>query len=165
MKIIDFKNKKYPFFQTEGNASQFSIPYAKHFCQGVGYDIGCNKKEWSFPGSIPIDINFNDGFDAYKLPSEEFSMDYIYSSHCLEHLVDWVNALDYWITQLKIGGILFLYLPDYSQEYWRPWNNRKHIHIFTPQILEDYMIDRNFKNIFYSERDMNNSFMIVGQKN
>jgi hypothetical protein len=27
---------------------------------------------------------------------------------------------------LNENGTLFLYLPDYSQEYWRPWNNKKH---------------------------------------
>jgi len=26
------------------------------------------------------------------------------------------------------------------------------------------MLDKNYKNIFYSERDLNDSFMIVGEK-
>jgi SAM-dependent methyltransferase len=159
--IIEYKNKQYPKFQTEGNAAQFAIPYAKHFCKNVGYDIGCNRREWAFPGSIPIDLKFSDGFDAYKLPYD--NVDYFFSSHCLEHLTDWVGALDYWKTKLKRGGTLFLYLPHYTQEYWRPWNNRKHVHIFTPKILYDYMEDRGYINIFCSEKDLNDSFMIVGQ--
>ena len=40
----------YPLFQAQGNASQFAIPFAKHLCKGEGLDIGCMKKEWSFPG-------------------------------------------------------------------------------------------------------------------
>ena len=48
---IEYKGDKYPSFQTIGNASQFAIPFAKHFCKGFGYDIGCMKKEWSYPGS------------------------------------------------------------------------------------------------------------------
>ena len=162
MKTIEFNNKKYPHFQAEGNASQFAIPFAKHFCVGEGYDIGCNRAEWSFPGSHPIDLIFQDPWDAYNLPDKQ--VDYIYSSHCLEHLPDWVKALDYWKTKLKWdGGVLFLYLPHYNQEYWRPWNNRKHTHIFTPEIMTDYMKDRGYSDIFCSDRDLNDSFMIVGR--
>lgn len=160
--MIEYNGKKYPDFQAEGNASQFAIPFAKKFCKGVGYDIGCNRLEWSFPNSIPIDLNFNDGYDAYKL--YDGPVDYIYSSHCLEHLPDWITALDYWTSKIKVGGVLFLYLPHYNQEYWRPWNNRKHLHIFTSEIVKDYMISRGYINIFNSERDLNDSFMIVGEK-
>ena len=111
---------------------------------------------------MAVDLIFDDEWEAYNLPDKK--VDYIYSSHCLEHLPDWVKALDYWTEKLKPGGVLFLYLPDYNQEYWRPWNNRKHTHIFTPKIIKDYMIDRGYKDIFNSERDLNDSFMIVGQK-
>jgi predicted SAM-dependent methyltransferase len=162
MDLIEFKNKKYPKFQSIGNAAQFTIPFAKYFCIGVGYDIGCSKKEWSFPGSIPIDLCFNNEWNAYNLPQE--NVDYIFSSHCLEHLPNWVDAMDYWYNILKPGGILFLYLPDYKQEYWRPWNNRKHTHMFSSTIIKDYMEDKGYINIFYSEADLNYSFTIVGQK-
>lgn len=161
MNLIDFNNKKYPFFQSIGNASQFAIPYAKYFCKGEGYDIGCKKKEWSFPGSIPIDLSFNDKYDALNLPKK---VNYIYSSHCLEHTEDWIKIMDYWYKMLKNNGILFLYLPHYDQEYWRPWNNYKHKHIFSSDILKDYMEHKGYKNIFISERDLNHSFMVVGEK-
>jgi predicted SAM-dependent methyltransferase len=162
IKTIQYKNKTYPLFQSIGNASQFAIPYAKQVCNGEGYDIGCMKKEWSFPGSIPIDTSFNDGYHATNLPKK--NIDYIFSSHCLEHITNWVETMDYWYETLKNGGVLFLYLPDYSQVYWRPWNNRKHANIFTPQIIEDYMVDKGYKNIFKSSVDLNNSFMIFGEK-
>jgi hypothetical protein len=45
MKIIKFKEILYPQFQSQGFDSQFAILYAKHFCEGVGYDIGCNRPE------------------------------------------------------------------------------------------------------------------------
>ena len=44
IETIEFQRKWYPKFQTEGNASQFAIPFAKHVCKGYGYDIGCMKK-------------------------------------------------------------------------------------------------------------------------
>ena len=58
MQTLEYKGDLYPEFQAQGNASQFAIPFAKHFCKGVGYDIGCCKKEWAFPGATPIDLFF-----------------------------------------------------------------------------------------------------------
>ncbi len=162
IKIINYKGVKYPEFQTKGNASQFAIPFALHVCKGEGYDIGCMKQEWSFPGSIPIDLISNDNYHALNLPKK--GVGYIFSSHCLEHIDDWVDTMNYWYETLNSGGVLFLYLPDYSQKYWRPWNNKKHRNIFSPQIIKDYMEDRGYKNIFVSGVDLNSSFMIMGVK-
>jgi predicted SAM-dependent methyltransferase len=162
IETIEFKGKVYPKFQSVGHASQFAIPFAKHICKGTGVDIGCMKEEWSFPGSIPVDLSFDNGLHALNLPQNE--LDYIFSSHCLEHILDWVSVMDYWYENLKTGGVLFLYLPDYSQEYWKPWNNRKHFNIFTPEIVYDYMKDKGYKNIFKSGIDLNNAFMIFGEK-
>jgi SAM-dependent methyltransferase len=159
MKLIEFKGEYYPEFQTKGNASQFAIPFAAHFCNGNGYDIGFCKEEWKFPGAIGIDECLNDGYNANNLPNEQ--VDYIYSSHCLEHVDNWTITLEYWIKCIKPGGILFLYLPDFSQKYWRPWNNRKHKHCFRPDIIKQFLIDHNCQNIFISGVDLNNSFMAV----
>lgn len=160
--VINYRDVKYPSFQADGNAAQYAIPFAKNVCIGEGYDIGCMKKEWSFPGSIPIDLSFDDDYDAMNLP--KIGVDYIFSSHCLEHLENWVDVMDYWYSALNDNGTLFLYLPDYSQEYWRPWNNKKHKNIFTAEIIRDYMKQRGYINIFNSGADLLNSFMIMGQK-
>jgi SAM-dependent methyltransferase len=160
MEVIEFNGKVYPKFQSEGFASKFAFPYAKQVCKGVGYDIGCGKAEWALPKSIAIDPKLDTG-DAMNLPIE--NVDYIFSSHCLEHLDNWVDVLDYWTSVILPGGVLFLYLPDFSQEYWRPWNNRKHKNIFTPEIIEAYMKDK-YTNIFKSGVDLNNSFMIYGER-
>lgn len=162
IETIIYKNNEYPLFQTQGFAAQFIIPYAKHICTGFGVDVGCNRMDWCLPGAMPIDPVLND-FDALNIPFD--NLDYIFSSHCLEHLDDWVDVLDYWDTKLKVGGTIFLYLPDYSQEYWRPWNNRKHKNIFTPTILEDYFTNKAYSKIFKSGVDLNNSFSIFAEKN
>lgn len=162
MQVVKYKDKVYPHFQTVGNASQFAIPYAKHFCKGIGYDIGCMKPEWAFPNATPIDLDFDDPWHADNLPEDQ--VDYIFSSHCLEHVPDWIETLLYWTKKIKSGGTLFLYLPHYDQEYWRPWNNRKHKHVFLPDILFDFMKDVGYTDIFVSQRDLNHSFIIVGEK-
>lgn len=163
IETIEFNNKKYPLFQSQGNAARFAIPYAQQVCKGDGYDIGCMKREWAFPGAHAIDLDFDDEWEATLLPYT--GVDYIFSSHCLEHLDDWVDVMNYWTKILKDQGVLFLYLPHYDQEYWRPWNNRKHVNILSPEMIKDYMTDKGYTNIFVSERDLNHSFMAMGTKN
>ena len=162
MQIIEFKGEKYPGFQAYGNAAQFAIPYAKYFCNGIGYDIGCCKKEWSLPGSVAVDLSMPDEWEANHLPDVE--VDYIFSSHCLEHVEDWAGTLLYWTEKLCSGWVLFLYLPHYDQTYWRPWNNRKHKHAFVPEVIVDFMEENGYTNIFSSQRDLNHSFIVVGEK-
>ncbi len=167
MKTIQFKNQTYPHFQAEGFAAQFAFPFAQKVCSGVGVDVGCMKKEWAYPGSIPVDIDLPGGFHALNLPYRPEGYDYIFSSHCLEHLDNWVDALNYWTDQLKEGGILFLYLPNMDEQfYWQPWNNRKHIHYLTHEILTRYFeANKNrFENVFISGTDLNCSFTIIAEK-
>lgn len=163
IETIKYNNKEYPLHQAIGNAAQFAIPFAKYYCKGIGYDVGCMKKEWAFPNAIPIDKSFGDGFHATNFPLQE-NVDYIFSSHCLEHIPEWIEVLEYWYDHLKNGGVIFLYLPHYDQEYWRPWNNRKHVNIFTPEIIKNWMEHKGFEKIFWGERDLNHSFIIVGEK-
>ena len=99
MNFVNFENENYPYFQSIGNASQFAIPFAKYFCKGYGYDIGFSKEEWKFPNARGIDLSLNDGYHANNLPDE--IVDYIYSSHCLEHVDNWIDTLEYWISKLK----------------------------------------------------------------
>lgn len=162
IETIEYQGSVYPKFQSAGFASEFAFPFAKKVCNGIGFDIGCNRKEWSFPGSVPIDPLIDPDHSALNLPLKE--VDYIFSSHCLEHISNWVDVLDYWYQTLQTGGVLFLYLPDFSQKYWRPWHNRKHVNAFTPEIIKSYMEDKGYKNIFCSGVDLNNSFMIMGEK-
>lgn len=163
IKTVNFLGVDYPEFQTNGNAARFCMPFALEVCKGIGYDIGCNRSEWSLPGSILIDPAIDPAHDALDLPA--MKVDYIFSSHCLEHLANWVSALDHWTSRLHSGGTLFLYLPDESQVYWRPYHNRKHIHQFRPDILRDYLTASNkYHKIFVSGVDAYNSFTVMAEK-
>lgn len=164
IETIDYKNNSYPAFQASGNAARFIMPFALEVCKGTGLDIGYSKQEWKLPGAIGVEPSIDFTYDAMNLPEGQF--DYIFSSHMIEHYKgNLANLLDYWTTKLKTGGVLFLYLPDYSQNYWRMWNNRKHIHSLTPQILSDYLKQSGaYKNIFVAGVDLNNSFAVMAEK-
>jgi hypothetical protein len=45
MELVNYKGENYPLFQRNGNASQISIPFALHFCNGICYDIVFCKEE------------------------------------------------------------------------------------------------------------------------
>ena len=159
---IEFNGEVYPQFQAEGNASQFAIPFAKHFCTGEGVDVGFCKEEWKLPGAIGADLEDpSNEYHAFNLPTE---LDYIYSSHCLEHVDDWVQILEYWASCIKPGGVLFLYLPHRDQLYWNPWNNRKHKHVLDAEMISKCLSRFGFENIISSQRDLNHSFMVVAEK-
>lgn len=165
IETVMFQGKEYPKFQTTGNAASYIALFAHQVCRGTGFDIGCGKIEWALAGSIPIDPKIDSKYNANTLPLEYYGeADYIFSSHCLEHVDDWLVTLKYWVNYIKPGGTLFLYLPDYSQEYWRPWNNTKHKHIFTPSIIQDAFLALGLKKVFVSGVDLYNSFAAMGEK-
>lgn len=154
--IFSYRGQLYPSFLKDGNGCQFITPAALQFCKGVGVDVGCSK--WPLPGAIPYDVK--DGNDAMELPPGPF--DYVFSSHCLEHLVNPVAALEHWRSRLKPGGVLFLYLPHPSMEYWLPQNCRKHLHSWDPFEIAAMVRDLGFVDVIHSERDLAWSFAVVG---
>lgn len=191
IKTIEFNGVSYPKFQAEGNAALWVREFALRICNpmrdAIGFDIGCNREEWKLPCSIAIDPvlkcslceenKLHTHYDAYNLPNNaseiasfEYDLsqvDYIFSSHCLEHLPNWVKALDYWHSRLKPGGVMFLYLPDMdTQIYWRMWHNQKHVHYLTPDILHTYFMDNSHMwcKVFVSGVDLNNSFIAMAEK-
>jgi len=152
-----------PKFVNSNFSSRFIFPFALEVCKGTGYDIGSGSIEWSLPGSIPIDPLIDSKYNDLNLPDGE--VDYIFSSHCLEHVDSWVNTLRYWNTKLKSGGVLFLYLPTYDKVSWRPWINWAHKHILSPSIIKDFLIHEGcYRNIFVSERDLLYSFSVMCEK-
>lgn len=73
------------------------------------------------------DANFLEGLE----PS---SYDVIYSSHCLEHMVDVRTALYHWAAALRPDGIMCIIVPDfvfYEQGQWPSRFNGDHKQAFT----------------------------------
>lgn len=156
--LFSYRGSLYPDYIRHGNAVQFIAATAAHYCKGKGVDVGAGK--WPLPGAIPHDKIT--GEHAEYLPEGE--LDYVFSSHCLEHLTDPVYALASWKARLKTGGVLFLYLPHPDMEYWRPQNCRKHLHLFWPKDVAAMLRDLGFVDVIHGERDLAWSFAVVGFK-
>jgi len=97
------------------------------YTKGVGIDVGCglNKVHSSAIGidfrlgkidfgySFGANIKCSQNKERLKLPwfSDE-SLDFVFSSHCLEHFTNLRKSLDEISRVLKVGGYLVLILPD-----------------------------------------------------
>lgn len=114
-----WEGRFYPDCLTVGGASFFIRRRALCWCQGQGLDIGAG--HWPLPGAQPVDpAVYPDGLRLDQVPPA--SQDYVFSSHCLEHIADWQSALAQWAGKLKPGGILFLYLSHPDCGLWRMEN-------------------------------------------
>lgn len=161
MEYIEFNGNSYPYWQAQGNAARWIMPLATEVCKGTGYDIGYSKEAWMMPGAIGIEPSIDPAYDAMRLPADK--VDYIFSSHCLEHVKEnWPNVLDYWLSKIRARGVLFLYLPHVSQEYWHPENNRKHVHKFEGPEVVAYL--RKYCEVYLTPVDYNNSFAVIARK-
>lgn len=154
--IYEHRGELFPAYLKTGNAAKFIAPAALHFCRGHGVDVGGGR--WPLEGANSIDLM--DGGDAMALPHGPY--DFVFSSHCLEHLADPVAALEHWKSKIRPTGVLFLYLPHPDMTYWRPTGNRKHLHEWQPAQMARMLGDLGFSDVMHSERDMYWSFAVVG---
>lgn len=162
-----YKGEQYPEYLRQGNAAAHIFPTAEKFCKGFGYDVG-GLDDCHFPGANIINKLYGGDAMSIDLADHDFNgfrgADYIFSSHCLEHLENYVKALKHWKEVLRPGGQLFLYLPHPDMKYWLPQNCEKHLHQFTPDMMRGVLTDLGFEDIFNSERDLYWSFAITGVK-
>lgn len=167
MKTLTFRDKIYPEFISHGYHSRFIMPVAEQIIgyDGLGVDVGCKHREWAYPGAVCVDSSFEDGFDANNLPYSG-ALNYIFSSHCLEHVPNWKEVLKYWYECLDDNGIIFLYLPHTDNEYWdvRFMPTKRHINNLVPEVVEEELKSIGFKNVFCSQRDAAYSFCVYGEK-
>lgn len=137
------------------------------YCQGRGLDIGCGKDKIK-PDAIGIDKrNFSCVdllCDATEIPYPDESMDYVFSSHCLEDIEDTESTLREWLRVIKDKGYLILYLPDKNLY---KGVNLDHKHDFTvSDIIRILKKIGNVNILDASTYGSNNeySFQIVAQK-
>jgi SAM-dependent methyltransferase len=98
---------------------------------GRGIDIGCGPDPIN-ANARRFDIEDGDANDILDYVDDRF--DFVYSSHCLEHMRDPRKALLDWWKLVKPGGHLLLIVPDedlYEQGVFPSRFNRDHKATFT----------------------------------
>lgn len=127
-----------------------SVPYTR----GLGADVGCGPVK-GFPHWIGVDnckdvelfgaeITPDIRADADKtMPFGDDELDFVFSSHTLEHIEDYKAALAEWWRIIRPGGHLCLYLPhrDLYPRIGQPGANKDHKHDFAPEDIETAMAE------------------------
>lgn len=90
------------------------------------------------PGAIGVDLDYP-GYDGRTLPFPDDSQDAVYSSHCLEHVADYVTVIQDWFRVTRIGGHIITVVPSahlYERRRRIPsiWNP-DHKRVYTPSSL------------------------------
>jgi SAM-dependent methyltransferase len=106
-------------------------PVEKTVLQGSGIDIGCGPDP-VFPDVRRFDMEDGDANVITRHVHEQF--DFVYSSHCLEHMHDPRKTILEWWKLVKPGGHLFFIVPDedlYEQGVFPSRFNPDHKATFT----------------------------------
>jgi SAM-dependent methyltransferase len=140
--VLEDLFRDFPSFLNVGDAKAFVQDVALEYCVGRGIDVGAGKNP--LPGATPVDQG--DDANAYDLGRwPDGSLDYVFSSHCLEHLDRWQEALVEWVRVIRPGGVLFLYLPHEKMTMWlpgSPWVGQDHRWVPTWQRVSDFLRHR-----------------------
>ena len=166
MKLFKYKQKLYPTYLKNHNASKFILEFAKEYCLGKGVNIGYgNNFSKIFDRRSCLFLDLKDGINCNKIDFiEKKSLDFVFSSHTLEHMNNWKISLKNWVEKIKQNGWLFLYLPHYKMEYWKPKNNKKHKSLIYPNKIKKELYKIKLKYIFISGIDLFYSYCVVAKK-
>jgi len=104
------------------------------YLKGVGIDVGAGKAALEVPNGTVRAWDRDDGEGQLLESVTDKSLDFVYSSHCLEHLKDVVVALTNWVRVTRSGGHLYVVVPDYTlfeHHLWPSTVNPNHRHSFS----------------------------------
>lgn len=121
--------------------------FALRYFVGDGVDIGGRPDPLAiykelFPRIASLRTwDLEDGDAQLMASAADESFDFVFSSHCLEHLRDPIEGLRNWFRVLKPGGYLVVTVPDedlYEQGVWPSTHNRDHKSAFTLQKTQSW---------------------------
>ncbi|HEY7232003.1 MAG TPA: class I SAM-dependent methyltransferase [Pseudolabrys sp.] len=114
--------------------------FARRYFVGYGIDVGGGDDSLHqfvelFPLIENVFVYDKAQGDAQKLDNvDDAAFDFLFSSHCLEHVYDPVEAMSNWLRVVRSGGHLVICVPDedlYEQGVWPSTFNADHKTSFT----------------------------------
>lgn len=134
------------------------------YLEGTGLDIGykgsVKDADPIVNNAIGIDTDYP-GYDGVHLPFASETRDFVYNSHCLEHIKDWKEAIREWMRVVKIGGYLIITVPHmylYEKKASLPsrWNG-DHKRFYTPGSLmievENALSPNSYRVVYLKDCD------------
>jgi SAM-dependent methyltransferase len=152
-----------PYLRGQGidvGAGSFKIlPHA------ISVDNGCDNVMFGIPFKADVSVKSADTMPIFGTQS----LDWVYSSHLLEHLDDPEKALKEWWRVLKVKGLLILYLPheDLYPKVGEPGANPDHKCNLNEQKVIDWMLNVGKWDLIRCEQRNENeeySFLMIFKK-
>jgi SAM-dependent methyltransferase len=129
-------------------------PLLISYCKGKGCDIGFGgdkikkqdcvgidyQKPYAYTGNDKVDIACD--VMNEKIPVDDNTFDYVYTSHLIEDFIDTKYALEEFIRILKSGGHLILVFPDQKvyEEYCLRTGQSLNVHHVHREMGMEYML-------------------------
>ena len=133
------------------------------FMQGLGCELGY---EGYHDKALPILPNCDGydmktpGYDGKRIPVEDGYYDYVYSSHTLEHISDFKQAIQEWFRVIKVGGHIITVVPHrdlYEKKLTKPSRyNEDHKRFYQTSTLEP----NSFRVRFLEDSDIGYDYTI-----
>ena len=115
--------------------------FLDRFCSGsLILDVGFSgydnpERKTALPGAIGVDLDYP-GYDGRVLPFGDGTVDTVFSSHCLEHILYDHAAIQDWYRVLKVHGFIVCMVPSqalYEKRRFLPSRfNEDHKRMYTP---------------------------------
>jgi predicted SAM-dependent methyltransferase len=120
------------------------------------------------PHAIGVDLDYP-GYDGTRLPFDDHTVDSVFSSHCLEHIEAYKEALRDWHRVLKCGGFMVVIVPS-QQLYERKRSlpslyNTDHKRFYTPASLlsevQESLEENSYRVRYLEENDKGYDYSIL----
>jgi len=121
------------------------------YLHGKGIDIGAGPDPLRVPRGSVTRWDTAQGDAQYMAGIADESFDFVYSSHCLEHLRSVQEASRNWARILRPGGYLYLVVPDfelYEKRAWPPRFNQTHRHTFSLEFTREHVGRSNHWHVY-----------------
>jgi SAM-dependent methyltransferase len=105
----EIREDRYRHMNEATKTKQLWGTFEQTILNGSGIDIGCGPDPVN-PNVRRFDVEQGDANEITKYVHEKF--DYVFSSHCLEHMFDPRQAVRSWWELVKVGGHLIFIVPD-----------------------------------------------------
>jgi SAM-dependent methyltransferase len=163
--------KKYGPESDKAHDRRLRENFYTNYLIGSGLDIGYkgSLKDadpiWNATG---IELDYP-GYDGKILPFPDNSQDFVYNSHCLEHIADYKQAIREWYRVIKTGGFFIITVPHqflYEKKLNLPSRyNGDHKRFYTPASLmkevEESLIPNSYRVEYLKDCDEGYDYSVV----
>lgn len=126
----------------KNHAQRAETGFFERFMSGAGIDVGYGGggRQTVLESAVGFDKD-TPGYDGLHLPYPNNTLDYVFNSHCLEHIPSdtLIPTLREWYRVLKVGGHLVITVPHkflYEKKMSPPSRyNPDHKRFYTPATL------------------------------